>query len=74
MAATSMVSSAKKIQYRITAVRSGKTAKTEIRKYSNARSYSWKPKKKGKYTVYLTAKDPKGNTKTVKLKKKITVK
>lgn len=74
MAATSIVSSEKKIQYKISAVKSGKSAKTVIRKYSKSKSYTWKPKKKGKYTIYLTAKDTKGNTKTVKLKKKITVK
>lgn len=74
MAATSKLSATKNIQYKISVLKTGKSTKTVIRKYSKAKSYSWKPKKKGKYTVYLTAKDTKGNTKTVKLSKKVTVK
>lgn len=73
MMATSTVSSENKIRYKISAVRSGETVKTVIRRYSSATSYSWKTKKKGKYTIYLTAKDTEGNRKTVKLKKKIIV-
>ena len=74
MAAVSKLSSSKNIQYQISVLKSGQSKKTVIRKYSKSKSYSWKTKKKGKYTVYLTAKDTKGNTKTVKLSKKITVK
>ena len=74
MAAVSKLSATKDIQYKICVLRSGTSSKTVIRNYSKSKSYSWKPKKKGKYTIYLTAKDTTGNTKTVKLSKKIVVK
>jgi len=74
MAATSTLSASKNLRYKIAVLKTGSSSKKVIRKYAKSKSYSWKATKKGKYTVYLTAKDTKGNTKTVKLKKKITVK
>lgn len=74
MAATSTLSSSKNLKYKISVLKSGSSSKKVIRKYAKSKSYSWKATKKGKYTVYLTVKDTKGNTKTVKLSKKITVK
>ena len=74
MAAISTLASSKNIKYQISVLKSGTSAKKIIRKFTNSKSYSWKATKKGKYTVYLTAKDTTGNTKTVKLSKKITVK
>lgn len=74
MAATSTLSSSKNLQYKIAVLKAGSSSKKVIRKYAKSKSYSWKATKKGKYTVYLTVKDTKGNTKTVKLSKKITVK
>lgn len=65
---------ASEIKYKLLAVRDGETAKKVIRKYASAQSYSWKTQKKGKYSIYLIVKDTQGNTKTVKLKKKIIVK
>ena len=63
-----------KIQYKLSVQKKGTKKKSVIRSYSTKTAYTWKAKKKGKYTIYMTVKDAKGKTTTKKLKKQIVVK
>ena len=63
-----------KIQYKLSVQKNGSTKRTVVKSYSTKTTCTWKAKKKGKYTVYLTVKDSKGKTTTKKLTKQITVK
>ena len=72
MAATSELSSASNMLYQLKAKRAGAAKSTIIKKYSKSKVYTWRAKKKGKYTITMTAKDTKGNTASKSIK--ITVK
>lgn len=63
-----------KVQYKLSVQKKGTSKKVVIKKYSSKATFTWKTKKKGKYTIYLTVKDAKGKTTTKKLSKQITVK
>ena len=63
-----------KVQYKLSVQKKGTSKKVVIKKYSKKATFTWKTKKKGKYTIYLTVKDAKGKTTTKKLSKQITVK
>ena len=72
MAATSDLSSASNMVYQLRAKRTGTAKSTIIKKYSRSKVYTWRAKKKGKYTITMTAKDTKGNIASKSIK--ITVK
>ena len=62
------------VKYKVTAKKSGSSKVRVIRGFSTKRTATWKPTARGKYTLYLTVKNQSGETKTVHLSKKITVK